>query len=39
MRQFVESAVWSAGMLAFFAVLMTGGFWLRHGHWVWERLA
>ena len=39
MRQTIDSALWSAFMLAFFAVIMTFGFWLRHGYWIWENLA
>ena len=39
MRQTIDSAVCSALMLTTFGVLMTFGFWLRHGHWIWESLS
>lgn len=39
MRQIVDSAAYASLMLAAFAGLMTFGFWLRHGHWIWENLA
>lgn len=37
-RAMRESALYTALMLAMFAVLMTVGFWLRHGQWIWEAI-
>jgi hypothetical protein len=34
----LESALWSAGMILFFAVLMLIGFPMRHGYPIWEAI-
>ena len=34
----LESALWSAGMILFFAALMVPGFWLRFGAFPWEMI-
>jgi hypothetical protein len=39
MTRILESALWSAGMILFFAATMTFGFWLRHGEWIWEAMS
>jgi integral membrane sensor domain MASE1 len=33
-----QSAICTALMLGWFSALLTIGFWLRHGHWIWEGL-
>lgn len=33
-----EASLTAAGMLFIAAFTLTIGFWLRHGHWIWEGL-
>lgn len=39
MTRIIESAITAALMLGFFALLMTVGFHLRHGEWIWEAIS